>query len=424
LGVDLVDELKALPGHQIFHPLLTQIYWRERDFLEGPPDRPRALVVEGTLFVDDLSQALQREGYATWTWSIVSQSTAENWRIVQRLDPKWALAINYCHGLAELCAKAEVPVLIWEIDPSIEPVSTPKGDVGDAHFFSWSRPHVGQWRSAGFESAHYLPLAANPEHRRPLELTRAEQSRYESDICFVGSSLLSQVVDFRAQLQDGVSMWLKRSGRDPRHAPTVVDAILMHQRAELQRYVIPELVAGSMPGFLAEMKALKVRYDPIMLLGELAAAERRLSVMATMGEMGIHVWGDAGWRSVGTHGVRFRGSAGHREELNKIYNAARIHIDIGRIYQLDIVTMRVFDVISCGGFVIAERNKALLQLFREGEEIVTWTNVEELKEKCRHYLAHPEEATAIAQRGRERLLKDHSIQSRLRRMVEVASTSG
>ena len=161
-------------------------------------------------------------------------------------------------------------------------------------------------------------------------------------------------------------MWLTRNERDPRHAPTVVDAILMHQRAELQRYVIPDLVEGSMPGFLAEMKALKIRYDPIMLMGELAAAERRLSVVATMGEMGIHVWGDAGWRSVSKHGVRFRGSAGHREELNKIYNAARIHVDIGRIYQLDIVTMRVFDVISCGGFVIAERNKALLQLFREG----------------------------------------------------------
>ena len=143
-------------------------------------------------------------------------------------------------------------------------------------------------------------------------------------------------------------------------------------------------------------------------------------MVASLGDQGIQVWGDPGWRCIQKHGVRFRGGAGHRDELTRIYNAASIHIDIGRIYQLDIVTMRVFDVISCGGFLIAERNDAVLELFEDGVEIETWVTVEGLKNKCRYYLEHPERAAEIARRGRQRLLQDHSIRHRLQEMLAVS----
>lgn len=404
----------------LVHPILKQFYWREWDYLVGQPHRPIAAICAGTLFVDDLSEALMSQGYATWTLDLKGLSVAAIDREIERVQPQHVWSINYTLGLANLCARHDCPLMVWEIDPSIETIQSVQEDSRTSHLFTWCGAHVNHWQKVGFESTHYLPLAANPERRTPMNLTRAETDRYTADVCFVGSSMLGQVVEFRNQLRTSIGDWLRRNGRDPQHAGTLIEAMLAHQRADLRRYVIPDLVEGAMPGFLAEMKALGTRFDPVMLLGELAAAERRLSVVASMGDMGIEVWGDAGWRAVQKHGVRFRGSAGHLEELNRIYNAARIHVDIGRVYQLDIVTMRVFDVISCGGFVLADRNAAVLELFEDGVEIETWITVEELKRKCQYYLAHPEQAREIAARGRARLLREHRIVDRVQEMLKRA----
>ena len=116
-------------------------------------------------------------------------------------------------------------------------------------------------------------------------------------------------------------------------------------------------------------------------------------------------------------GVFHRGVAGHFVELNKIYSAARINLDVGRLYQMDIVTMRVFDVLACGGFLLAERSEALLELFAPGNDLDVFTGPEELLDKVRFYLAHPEQAAAIATQGRRTVEAKHTIRQRVARML-------
>ena len=112
------------------------------------------------------------------------------------------------------------------------------------------------------------------------------------------------------------------------------------------------------------------------------------------------------------------GPAGHRDELTAIYSTDAIHVDIGRIYQNDIVTMRVFDVLACGGFCLAEWSPDLEELFVLGEELDAYRDLEELLQKTEHWLnAGPEARRAVGARGRARILKDHTIQQRIRRIL-------
>jgi spore maturation protein CgeB len=153
------------------------------------------------------------------------------------------------------------------------------------------------------------------------------------------------------------------------------------------------------------------------LASEIVAADKRLSYVELLGPLSIQVWGDNEWQAAERSGATYRGLAGHRFELGKIYSGATVNVDVGRLYQNDMVTMRVFDVMACRGFVLTERNDALLELFTEGVELDCYTSADELVEKVEYYCTHPDEARAIAARGHEALLARHTISGRVATML-------
>jgi spore maturation protein CgeB len=112
------------------------------------------------------------------------------------------------------------------------------------------------------------------------------------------------------------------------------------------------------------------------------------------------------------------GFTGHNQALTRIYQSGRVHIDIGRLYQADIVTMRVFDLLACGGFLIAEHSHALTDLFQPGVHLETWRTIGELREKAAHFMQHPDQAARIAAQGLQRVRAEHTIRKRVGAMLD------
>jgi spore maturation protein CgeB len=113
------------------------------------------------------------------------------------------------------------------------------------------------------------------------------------------------------------------------------------------------------------------------------------------------------------------GFAGHDHALTEIYRAGAIHVDVARLYQQDIVPMRIFDILACGGFVIAEHSPALTALFKPGRDLETWHTPEELEAKVQHYQAHPAQAQAMARSGMQIVHTHHTIRARVRQMLQA-----
>lgn len=74
--------------------------------------------------------------------------------------------------------------------------------------------------------------------------------------------------------------------------------------------------------------------------------------------------------------------------------------------------MRLFEATGAGAFVLTEYRDNLSKYFEIDQEIVTFKDEQELFEKIEYYLHNPEQRIAIAKRGQQRCLKEHSMEKR------------
>lgn len=84
----------------------------------------------------------------------------------------------------------------------------------------------------------------------------------------------------------------------------------------------------------------------------------------------------------------------------------------------DTYTRRCFEIPACGALLLSERTPDLQRLFREDEEAVFFSTVEELVEKSQWLISHPDHLTRISAAGMRRVHKDgHSVDDRAKQFV-------
>jgi spore maturation protein CgeB len=221
---------------------------------------------------------------------------------------------------------------------------------------------------------------------------------------------LSQYQSYRGGSEDAVAEGEQR-----------LEEVLSVQREDFSVYVIPDLLKQYFSGFVSYLLGRSDAHDPSILVGEIAAAEKRINYISNLGGLGVKVWGDDGWRAAERYGVKYMGSAGHTFEINKIYIASGINVDINRLFQMDIIPMRIFDIMACGGFVLAEYSPELAGIFEIGKEIEAYRTLDELASKAAYYLDNESEAMKIVERGTDAVRKNHKISTRVEHMLNAIS---
>lgn len=418
LNADLGPLVQSgLEAGVVFHPLLSRLYTNEAALVRDGVRSNRALVCCGTLFVDSLADALREEGYSVLSLDSERISEEEAHQVIRTWEPALVMGINHRNGLAEFCEERGVHSAFWEIDPALNEPDALRVRTPHSHVFTYRKSSIEIFEGAGFPNVSYLPLAADENKRKPQLLTSEQQNRFGAKVSFVGASLMENFEGFQAAFSRQHQAW---QGTNATPSAQLMKKVVRMQQADLSHYSIPEHLDALCPGFRQHCKD-QAQPDPALYLAEISAAEKRLNYMAALAPHEPVAWGDDGWKRVEPHGVHHMGPALHETELPLIYCGSAINVDIGRLYQDDIVTMRIFDIMACGGFVLAEHSEALSDLFEIGVEVESYRTLHELMGKVEHFLKHPEQARAIAQRGREAVLQRHTIRGRVSFMLDAVA---
>jgi spore maturation protein CgeB len=114
------------------------------------------------------------------------------------------------------------------------------------------------------------------------------------------------------------------------------------------------------------------------------------------------------------------------EEYVKIFSASKINLNLhssserdGVEPEGDFVNPRTFELAACGAFQLVDERKHLPELFCPKSELVTFRDRREMEDLIQYYLAHPAERQAVAHRARERVLRDHTYEARIRTMLSA-----
>lgn len=146
----------------------------------------------------------------------------------------------------------------------------------------------------------------------------------------------------------------------------------------------------------------------------------RIKILESLTEFNLAVFGD-GWER--TAPSYYKGRAVGQKVL-EIYNSSKIVLNIHDPEATRGVNTRTFDILSCGAFELVDFKPELPRLLRVNEEIVYYTNIENLKKAIRYFLDNPRARQMIAEKGRLRVLAEHTWKHRVEKMTEVFKKEG
>jgi spore maturation protein CgeB len=89
--------------------------------------------------------------------------------------------------------------------------------------------------------------------------------------------------------------------------------------------------------------------------------------------------------------------------------------------QYNIVALkgRDFEVPTCGSFYLTQYNPELEEFYDIGKEIVCYNSLEDMLEKIRYYLSHPEDAEEIRKAALKKSLAEHTWKKRFNKAFDI-----
>lgn len=285
---------------------------------------------------------------------------------------------------------------------------------------------------------HGLPL---PPHEAMLrDVTRMQIDRLEPDVLYLSDSLTLD------------SRWIRTLSRRPplvmawHAAPVPATAdwseydVLLSGLAAMRELALRKGVKAAelyMPGFpeeiVGEIGDVREEHD-VVFAGSFVPGQhtKRNELLEGIGGMAINSGFNCAFHlTSATENLppaiaRWRRDSVFGLEMQKALRTGKIVFDSrssmagvgpdGLTYDVagrETANMRVFETTGSGAFLLTERHDNLTRYFEPGREIETFSGIGELQEKIRHYLDHPDERRAIAERGQRRCLTDHSMSRRI-----------
>lgn len=285
----------------------------------------------------------------------------------------------------------------------------------NCYIFYFDKKEYKMALNMGYTNVYYLPLAADMSCAQNLVITDEEIRKYGCDMSFVGALYSNNLYDkyierFPSSTQNFLTEAMEQSafiwdGQDR------LSAFLTPQMTQHIHQICPEIYDA--PYELP----LDYYYKELFFARKLTHIERTLLMELLSERYDIRLY----TRDSETvpDGVKRFPEVDQQNEAFKVFYSGKINLNITMRSIESGVPMRIFDIMSVGGFVLTNYQEEIPELFEEGKEIVTFRTPEELIEKADYYLSHDKIRQQIGINGYKKVKKCYTYEHQLKKIISI-----
>lgn len=328
-------------------------------------------------------------------------------------------SVNYFPSIAEFCHIIQIPYVCWTVDcPVLELFSNSiKYNTNFIFLFDYAQYEYFQPQNP--DHIFYLPLATNVRRWDQILHSDRNTISYQNDaacrdnISFVGSLYTE-----------------KCKYNDLKLSPYADGFLTGLMEAQLRLYGCNFIEDALTPQIIAEVKAAANHFyspeqtftntDAYVVANDyigfkLAEQERirTLNLLANYFDVNLYTRSDT--RPL--KNVHVKGGVQTLTEMPLVFANSRINLNITMRPIQTGLSLRVYDIMGCGGFLMTNFQSELTEYFTIGQDLESYGSPEELVDKCAYYLEHEEERLSIARNGYEKVKGFHTYDHRIKAMI-------
>ncbi len=371
---------------------------------------------------EDVKEALHAEGHEIVSFPIsIEEDLDDAPALGDRLSlvlhhevPDVVFSINYFPAISIVCNREYIRYISWIYDAPYarlysQTVLNPCNKV-----YVFDKGTCMEFRNAGVDTVHYLPLAVNTDRTDALTVS-VEASKLRYDVSFVGSFYVEKN-DYFDRMMSGVSDFTKG------YLDAVIAAQMKIQGYDLVEDVLGPIIDDLYKAFPLDpdpkgMESREYLYAQYVIDRRITTLDRidLLNSIAKKHPVDIFTYvKDFSMPNVTNHG---RVDYFHKMPL--VFKQSRINLNISRRGIKSGIPLRAFDIMGCGGFLLSNFQADFLDDFVPGEDFVFYESKEDLLQKVDYYLDHEEERQAVAKNGHDKVAAGHTYRHRIREMLDI-----
>ena len=327
-------------------------------------------------------------------------------------------SINFFPSVSDVCNIWCIPYLCLIVDsPVLELFSTSLANPCNKVFL-FDRQLYNDFHHINPDGIFHIPLATNvrDNYATATMASAADRARFSSDISFIGS-LYSEKC-----LYNQITLPEKMRG----YVDGLIEAqLLVYGYNFIEECVTPELIEAFCkvrPELINFPDSMKVDTKAVIaqhIISVKVAEQERLRYLKALSEhFNVDLYTGSDTYSMPL--IHNRGFAKTNTEMPIIFHQSKINLNLTAKSIRSGLSLRIFDVLGCEGFLITNYQAELPEHFNIGEDLEAYTSLDDLMGKCEYYLSHDKERREIAHNGFEKVKKYHTYDIRLTQMLEIA----
>jgi spore maturation protein CgeB len=327
-------------------------------------------------------------------------------------------SINFFPSVSDVCNIWGIPYLCLIVDsPVLELFSTSLTNPCNKVFL-FDRQLYNDFHHINPDGIFHIPLATNvrDNYATATMASAADRARFSSDISFIGS-LYSEKC-----LYNQITLPEKMRG----YVDGLIEAqLLVYGYNFIEECVTPELIEAFCkvrPELINFPDSMKVDTKAVIaqhIISVKVAEQERLRYLKALSEhFNVDLYTGSDTYSMPL--IHNRGFAKTNTEMPIIFHQSKINLNLTAKSIRSGLSLRIFDVLGCEGFLITNYQAELPEHFNIGEDLEAYTSLDDLMGKCEYYLSHDKERREIAHNGFEKVKKYHTYDIRLTQMLEIA----